>query len=341
MRCPTLKELPQPPKGETVWPWTEESHQLPDTMPDGSPWPKISIVTPSLNQGQYIEETIRSVLLQGYPNLEYIIIDGGSKDSSVDIIKRYEPWLTYWISETDDGQANAINKGFKISTGEIVAWLNSDDYYLRNIFNRLIKFIIKNTTIDLFYGDLLLLHEKTKKTEIVKARPFNLADQVRHKIIMQPTCFWRNNLFKKIGYLNETYENIFDVEYFIRASFSIKPKYFPCTLSCFRIQPEAKTQKNSILTTLEGIRMYRHILSQNYLPKNISELKGEIFEHWYERLALHHFVNKSYKLARKWFLKAFIASPWRIQNLYLIIFIIDTYLQTNISRKIRKLRMNK
>src|SRR4030042_6265175 len=126
MRCPTLKELPSPPQGKTGWPWTEESPQLHNTMPDGSPWPKISIVTPSFNQGQFIEETIRSVLLQGYSDLEYIIIDGGSKDDSIELIRKYEKWLTYWVSEPDHGQSHAINKGFRKASGEIVAWLNSD-----------------------------------------------------------------------------------------------------------------------------------------------------------------------------------------------------------------------
>jgi glycosyltransferase involved in cell wall biosynthesis len=99
-------------------------------MPDGSDWPRISIVTPSYNQGQFIEETIRSVLLQGYPNLEYIIIDGGSSDGSLDIIKKYQDHLHFWCSEPDAGQYDAINKGFRHSTGEIMAWLNSDDMYL-------------------------------------------------------------------------------------------------------------------------------------------------------------------------------------------------------------------
>ncbi len=129
MHCSTLNELPAPPPGKTGWPWTEESPQLPGTMPDGSPWPSVSIVTPSLNQRQFIEETIRSVLLQGYPDLEYIIIDGGSTDGSLEIIKKYEPWLAYRVSERDRGQSHAINKGWQRARGEILAWLNSDDTY--------------------------------------------------------------------------------------------------------------------------------------------------------------------------------------------------------------------
>ena len=120
-------DLPAPLAGRTGWPWTEETPPLPPTMPDGRPWPRISIVTPSFNQGQFIEETIRSVLLQGYPNLEYIIIDGGSTDGTVEIIKKYEGHIDYWVSEKDRGQSHAINKGLARCTGEIFNWINSDD----------------------------------------------------------------------------------------------------------------------------------------------------------------------------------------------------------------------
>jgi glycosyltransferase involved in cell wall biosynthesis len=126
-QIPTLAELPTAPTGKIGWPWTVETSQLADAMPDGRRWPRISVVTPSFNQGRFIEETIRSVLLQGYPNLEYIIVDGGSTDASVDIIRRYAPWISSWSSERDNGQSGAINKGLQAATGNIVSWLNSDD----------------------------------------------------------------------------------------------------------------------------------------------------------------------------------------------------------------------
>lgn len=120
-----LKLLP-PVTGKQGWPWTEEVAE--SSYSSKKEWPKISIVTPSYNQGHFIEETIRSILLQNYPNLEYIIMDGGSNDNTVEIIKKYEPWITLWVSEKDKGQANAINKGVDQCTGEIFNWINSDDY---------------------------------------------------------------------------------------------------------------------------------------------------------------------------------------------------------------------
>ena len=137
MRCPTFSQLPSASQGRIGWPWTEAVPPLAATAPDGRAWPKISVVTPSYNQGKFIEETIRSILLQSYPNLEYIIIDGGSTDDSVQIIRKYEQWLTYWVSEPDRGQAHAINKGFARCTGELMGWINSDDSLFPNALHYL------------------------------------------------------------------------------------------------------------------------------------------------------------------------------------------------------------
>lgn len=132
MRCPTLAELPPPPPDRTGWPWTVESPRVPDTMSDGRLcWPRISIVTPSYNQARFIEETIRSILLQGYPDLEYIIIDGGSTDDTVAILRKYEKHLAYWVSEKDRGQSHAINKGMERISGDVWMYQNSDDLLSR------------------------------------------------------------------------------------------------------------------------------------------------------------------------------------------------------------------
>src|SRR5262245_29806610 len=129
MRCPNLSDLPSPPPNRQGWPWTQEGAPRLDGTP-GECWPRISIVTPSYNQGRFLEETIRSVLLQGYPDLEYIVIDGGSADDSVEIIRKYERWLSFWVSERDRGQVDAINKGLRRCSGVLRNWLNSDDFLL-------------------------------------------------------------------------------------------------------------------------------------------------------------------------------------------------------------------
>src|SRR4030067_2568795 len=119
-------------------------------------YPKISIVIPSYNQAQFLEKTILSILNQNYPNLEVIIIDGGSKDESIGIIKRYERYLAFWVSEQDNGQAHAINKGFKIASGDIVAWQNSDDIYLPDTFHKVIKVLEKYKDAELIFGNIYL-----------------------------------------------------------------------------------------------------------------------------------------------------------------------------------------
>lgn len=236
------------PPGKTSWPWIEEKPPLLPTMPDGGPWPKISIVTPSLNQGQYIEETIRSVLLQGYPNLEYIIVDGGSTDGSVEIIKKYESWLAHWVSEPDRGQSHAINKGFEKCTGDIMNWLNSDDYFLPEAFFRLANQYRKRSN-ELFVigGNALVLDIKGELVERLKITPaLELETElgVRFNGGIQASWFMSKALFEEIGYLDESLHYAMDIDYSIRWARK-NPEYLieEEPIAVFRIQPNAKTRK--------------------------------------------------------------------------------------------------
>ena len=124
MLCPNLHDLPSPPQGKNGWPWTAAPGQLAADGVKVANLPVISIVTPTYNAGQYLEETIRSVLLQGYPNLEYYIMDAGSTDNTLEVIREYEPWLTGWVSEPDYGHSDAINKGWRLCTGDWLGWMN-------------------------------------------------------------------------------------------------------------------------------------------------------------------------------------------------------------------------
>lgn len=178
---------------------------------------KISIVTPSYNQGAYIEETILSVIKQEYPFVEYMIIDGGSSDNSIEIIKKYENHLTYWVSEKDKGQSDAINKGFKKATGDIVCWLNSDDILLPDTLNKVAKYFKNNSNVDLLNGHLLRIDESSKIIRshfMIKQKDWYAKQGIYY--ITQPSMFWRSKVLKEVGTLREDFHAAMDREFLIR-----------------------------------------------------------------------------------------------------------------------------
>jgi glycosyltransferase involved in cell wall biosynthesis len=211
MRCPTLAELPPPPPGKTGWPWTEECPQLPDAMPDGRPWPRISIVTPSFNQGAYIEETIRSILLQGYPDLEYIVMDGGSTDGAVDVIRRYAPWLAHWRSEPDRGQADAINKGLALCTGEMFQFINSDDVLL----NACLEAVGRHAPAAVVLGDVINWYPDREHLVRNHALSLDLLLDVRDRI-HHPGFWTRREYAQQIGGFDESLWLYFDLKFMVK-----------------------------------------------------------------------------------------------------------------------------
>jgi glycosyltransferase involved in cell wall biosynthesis len=165
-------------------------------------YPKISIVTPSYNQGKYLEETILSVIKQNYPNLEYIIIDGGSTDNSVEIIKKYEKYLTYWVSEKDNGQSDAINKGLKRCTGEIFNWLNSDDYLEPNALFKIAEAYKKNPQKKVFCFGMYHFVDGEKKLFEKQNNPENELQCYCNPIMQQPSMYYSMDAIKLLGPIN-------------------------------------------------------------------------------------------------------------------------------------------
>lgn len=247
MRCPSLSKLPSPPPGKTGWPWTEESVRLPETRPDGQPWPKISVVTPSFNQGQFIEETIRSVLLQGYPDLEYIIIDGGSTDATLDLIRKYEPWLTFWVSERDRGQAHAINKGFARCTGELMGWLNSDDYLLPDALTCLAKGHAENPK-EILLGDVLHFVDSGDHARVSRPKNVTFQNMVNVWKLYTSVASWSQQgtyvpreLYQQVGGVDETLRYVFDYDWMCRMLQVTSVRYLHTTIAGYRKHDTSKT----------------------------------------------------------------------------------------------------
>jgi glycosyltransferase involved in cell wall biosynthesis len=189
-----LNQLPGPNQDRTGWPWDEQAD--PALYNEKNNWPRLTIVTPSYNQAFFLEQTIRSVLLQNYPNLEYIIIDGGSTDQSRQIIEKYAPWISYYQSEQDNGQSNAINQGFSLSSGRYHAWINSDDYYLQDIFHKVISRFM-NAKVDFIYGYGNEYNVLSGETKINKVLPF-IDYFIKIPGIVQPSTFWSASIHEPV-----------------------------------------------------------------------------------------------------------------------------------------------
>ncbi len=219
-------------------------------LPPLSPPPLVSIVTPSYNQAYFLEQTLRSVLEQDYPRIEYLVVDGASTDGSVEIIKKYAegkggvtpPLLSWWVSEKDRGQGEAINKGLARANGEILAWLNSDDYYLPNTIASAVKIFEQNPDVVLAYGDMLAVDKDGETTNVLHYKQLSLQDLLCFQIIGQPSVFFRREAYQKAGGLDITYHFMLDHHFWIRIAQQGKILHVPQTWAAARFHSQAKNR---------------------------------------------------------------------------------------------------
>jgi glycosyltransferase involved in cell wall biosynthesis len=249
MTAPMLEELPHPPPGRTGWPWDIPAEHRPEPALDGRLWPRIAIVTPSFNQAAFIEETLRSVLLQGYPNLEYRVLDGGSRDGSVEIIRKYEPWLTGWSSGPDRGQSDAINTGIGRSSFDLGSWLNSDDLLLPGALLAVASHRALDPRCEFVTGDGVFV-DPTGRTELYYKRsaPYTFQDLLQYATdlyLPQPSVFFSKALFERVGGLDTTLRYTMDLDLWLRMRTATDLHYVPTRLSLLRQHKDAKTVRDN------------------------------------------------------------------------------------------------
>jgi len=282
-------------------------------MADGSPWPSVSIVTPSYNQGQFIEETIRSVLLQGYPHLEYLIIDGGSTDGSVDIIRKYEPWLAYWVSEPDRGQSHAINKGWERATGDILAYLNSDDLYCPGAIGRAMEGLRENPEYALVYSDGLWIDETSFHWKPCKSGPLDARHllTVKGTYIPQPTVFMRRSGLMAVGGLDKSLHMAMDFDLWVKLALRYPLGYLEGRpLAMLRDHALKKTSTRE----LEGLRCSLTVIDRGLqdpkCPPGITYRGNSVYAWLCLEMASFYFrKNKDYRNSIFYFLSAWKSQP--------------------------------
>lgn len=290
-RAPTLGELPPPPPGKSGWPWTNAVETLPVVVPDETLFPRVTIVTPSYNQAQFIEETIRSVLLQGYGNLEYIIIDGGSTDGSVQIIRKYAPWLADWVSEPDEGQADAINKGLKRGHGEIVTWLNSDDYYLPGTLNAVTSRFATDPGLGLVFGDIQVLDDRGKLSDAIgyAVPPAEMLASL--EIPYQPSSFFRRAVLARENALDASLRYVMDVDILLKVMANAEYSHTPSSLAVFRIHAESKTHLAEIGFARELLWLRERVERDLALYPGLARVGAPKTRQNFYRLAAKHFYQ--------------------------------------------------
>ena len=237
----------------------------------------VSIVMPSYNQGQYIEEALLSVLNQDYPHIELIVIDGGSSDGSIEILKKYNDRIAYWVSEPDHGPVDAINKGLRKCNGEFVGIFFSDDYLFRQAISKKIALFNKEPEIDFIYGDTEVIDAEGNSLYIRRGNDLHYSQWIRSctmPITLQ-SSLWRRNIMEQIELLREDMDVATDWDFFLRVCLKGKIKYLPGTTGIFRNHSNSQSMTKQLLWVNLVPKMYKDLFERPDLPEELLTLKNE------------------------------------------------------------------
>lgn len=260
-----LRQLPPPADGKTGWPWDVQPVSLPERMPDGKAWPRISVTVPSYNQGRFLEETIRSLLLQAYPHLEIFVMDGGSTDNSKAILEKYDSWINAWTSEPDRGQSHAINKGWQQSCGDLITYLNSDDFYLAGTLRQVALAWNYDPDIAVIAGgvafvnassELIKIHAPHLNTD--SPTDLSLLEISAWYLPQQSSFFSRAHLEQAGRWLREDLHYVMDRELMYRLCRLGRVELIEGVLAADRQHAGAKRQKDRLLLYREDAEAMRY-----------------------------------------------------------------------------------
>lgn len=269
--------------------------------------PTVSVVTPSLNMSVLIGETLESVLGQDYPHVEYLVVDGGSTDGTVEVLRRYASRLR-WVSEPDAGQAAAINKGWRMTRGEVIAWLNADDLYRPGAIQEAVAFLEAHPDVDMVYGDCDFIDASGRLIGTYPARPWDYAELVRRAVnfVPQPAVFLRRRVLETVGYLNEGLHYAMDFEYWLRLGLRHRVVHVRRPWAAYRWHGRAKSVRDLIPMAIELLRVYEDFFRRPDLPASIRALQAEAMSHAYYTAAGWHFWAGDMEGARR-----YARSGWR------------------------------
>lgn len=288
--------------------------------------PLVSIVTPSLNQSRFIRHTIESILSQDYPNIEYWVVDGGSHDETVEILRSYGERIR-WVSEPDSGQSQAVNKGWMQARGKILGWVNADDLLKPSAVRHAVDALLADDSIGAVYGNTTYIDETGNFIQQYPTRPFDyeaLAGDTEN-FIPQPSVFIRKDILKRAGFLNESLHFVMDYDLWLRVGLVTLIKHLPVEMASLRLHSTAKTIKAMYKFADELVMIYDDLFSNSVLPVSLQNRQSEIMHTVYIHSASFCFWDGETRAALRYLYKAWQEQPFPHRRTFWLLLVFSVF----------------